>query len=59
MDDGSFCDETDNDYDISEDNRDGVASRDPVRNENNMRQLPDIEVKDIESLCDVFQKDYQ
>lgn len=59
MDDGSSSDETESDYDINEDNDDGVTSEDPVRNENNVKQLSDIEVKNIESLCDVIQKDYQ
>lgn len=59
MDDGSSSYETESDYDINEDNDDGVTSEDPVRNENNVKQLSDIEVKNIESLCDVIQKDYQ
>ncbi|KAG1714419.1 ATP-binding cassette sub-family B member 8, mitochondrial [Nymphon striatum] len=45
MDDGSASDETESDYDINEDNDDGVTSKDPVRNENNVKQLSVIEVK--------------
>ena len=59
MDDDSSSYGTESDYDINEDNDDGVTSDDPVRNENNVKQLSDIEFKNIESLCDVIQKDYQ
>ena len=61
MDHGSSSDETEteSDYDINEENDYGVTSEDPVRNENDVKQLSDIKVKNIESLCDVIQKDYQ
>ena len=58
MDDGSSSDESESVYDINEDNDDGVTSEDPVRNGNNVKQLSDSEVKSIESLCHVIQKDY-
>ena len=51
MDDGSSSDDIESDYDINEDNDDGEY---PVRNENNVKQLSDIEVKNSESLCNVI-----
>ena len=47
MDNGSSSDEIERDYDINKDNDDGVTSEDPVINENNMKQLSHIEVKNI------------
>ncbi|KAG1681499.1 Succinyl-CoA:3-ketoacid coenzyme A transferase 1, mitochondrial [Nymphon striatum] len=43
--DGSASDETESDYDINEDKDDGVTSKDPARNENNVKQQSVIEVK--------------
>ena len=37
MDDGSSSDETESNYDINEDNDDGVTGLDPIRNENNVK----------------------
>ncbi|KAG1651905.1 Kelch-like protein 12 [Nymphon striatum] len=49
MDDSSASDEMENDYDINEDNDDGVTSKDPVRNENNVKQLSVIGVKEVKN----------
>ncbi|KAG1675111.1 hypothetical protein GQR58_014823 [Nymphon striatum] len=49
MDDGSASDEIESDYDINEDKDDGVTSKDPVRNENNVKQLSVIEVKEVKN----------